>query len=230
MHATQQVVAARRTTLRTRGTLDPLYLLEAVQDRDPRAYQVYIGAVGGSSGSSGSGTAFLASTPERLYVRSGRLVASEAVAGTRPRGAEGDVEKDFWLSLDLLNSAKDHNEFTLVRDWIASSLTPLCSSVSIEVPKSVLKQGAVQHLYGRLAAELTAESNDAHLLQALHPTPAVCGRPRAQALQYLQGEEPFDRGYYSGPIGWISGAGAEFVVAIRSALVTETGVSHACRI
>lgn len=52
--------------------------------------------------SDGTHDAFIASTPERLYVRSGRLVASEAVAGTRPRG-EGDVEKDFWLSLDLLN-------------------------------------------------------------------------------------------------------------------------------
>ena len=54
-----------------------------VQDRDPRAYQVYLGNVGGSTSS------FLASTPERLYVRSGRYMASEAVAATRPRGAPG---------------------------------------------------------------------------------------------------------------------------------------------
>ena len=131
------------------------------------------------------------------------------------------MERDFWLALDLLNSPKDHVEFTLVRDWIETSLQPLSASVTVEVPKSVLKQGAVQHLYGRLAAELKPDSNDAHLLQALHPTPAVCGRPRAQALGYLTEKEGFDRGFYSGPFGWISGAGAEFVVAIRSALVQE---------
>ncbi len=40
--------------------------------------------------------------------------------------------------------------------------------------------------------------------------------------RYLEESEPFDRGYYSGPFGWISGEGAEFVVAIRSALVQDT--------
>lgn len=54
---------------------------------------------------------------------------------------------------------------------------------------------------------------------ALHPTPAVCGRPRATAKDILASQEPFDRGFYSGPFGWLSGSAAEFVVAIRSALV-----------
>lgn len=53
----------------------------------------------------------------------------------------------------------------------------------------------------------------------LHPTPAVCGRPRPAALAALTAAEPFDRGFYAGPFGWISGNAAEFAVAIRSALV-----------
>lgn len=57
------------------------------------------------------------------------------------------------------------------------------------------------------------------LKAVLHPTPAVCGRPRAEAKAVLADNEPFDRGYYAGPFGWISGSAAEFVVAIRSALV-----------
>lgn len=58
-----------------------------------------------------------------------------------------------------------------------------------------------------------------HAQAALHPTPAVCGRPRAEAKAVLAESEPFDRGYYAGPFGWISGSAAEFVVAIRSALM-----------
>lgn len=54
---------------------------------------------------------------------------------------------------------------------------------------------------------------------ALHPTPAVCGRPRPAALAALTAAEPFDRGFYAGPFGWVSGNAAEFAVAIRSALV-----------
>ena len=53
----------------------------------------------------------------------------------------------------------------------------------------------------------------------MHPTPAVCGRPRSEAKAVLAENEPFDRGYYAGPFGWISGSAAEFVVAIRSALM-----------
>ena len=54
---------------------------------------------------------------------------------------------------------------------------------------------------------------------ALHPTPAVCGRPRGAAKDVLASQEIFDRGFYSGPFGWLSGSAAEFVVAIRSALI-----------
>lgn len=60
------------------------------QDRDPRAYQIFLGnVIPSAEGQRDSSPSFLASTPERLYVRSGRRVASEAVAATRPRGAEG---------------------------------------------------------------------------------------------------------------------------------------------
>ena len=47
----------------------------------------------------------------------------------------------------------------------------------------------------------------------------MCGRPRDAARAELAGREPFDRGFYAGPFGWMSGAAAEFAVAIRSALV-----------
>ena len=56
--------------------------------------------------------------------------------------------------------------------------------------------------------------------EALHPTPAVCGRPQADAYEFLQRHEPFDRGFYAGPFGVLSSSSAEFVVGIRSALVT----------
>ncbi|GIL93104.1 hypothetical protein Vretifemale_20563 [Volvox reticuliferus] len=228
-----KLVMARRTTMRIEGPLDPLHVLQSLQERDPRAYQLFFapgtgfgGTTAAASGGGpatvdgpGPGPAFLACTPERLYARTGRFVASEAVAGTRPRGRGGDVEQDFWLSLDLLRSAKDHAEFCTVRDWIASQLEGPCEDVHVEIRKSVLKQGSVQHLFGRVAAALRRGRNDAHLLAALHPTPAVCGRPREAALGYLDELESFDRGWYAGPFGWISGAGAEFVVAIRSGLV-----------
>ncbi len=103
----------------------------------------------------------------------------------------GDIEKDFWYAFDLLRNPKDHVEFTLVRDWVRDALSGVCSVVNVDREKSVLKQGAVQHLYGRLSGQLKPNANDAHLL--VRPCccqtvqgPAVClyqGRNWGAALQ-----------------------------------------------
>jgi isochorismate synthase EntC len=61
----------------------------------------------------------------------------------------------------------------------------LCCVLSAEVQKSVLKQSSVQHLYGRLAGVLRRGVGDAAVLEALHPTPAVCGRPRESAMRWV---------------------------------------------
>lgn len=79
------------------------------------------------------------------------------------------MEKDFWYALDLLRSPKDHVEFTLVRDFVRDALAKVCCAVSIDTEKSVLKQGAVQHLYGRLSGQLQPEVNDAQLLVSPAP-------------------------------------------------------------
>ncbi|KAK9805814.1 hypothetical protein WJX73_002942 [Symbiochloris irregularis] len=211
--ALAKVVMARRSDITIQGQLSGLSLLQALQERDPQAYQVYLRAADGAT--------FFGSTPERLYVRTGSTIASEAVAATRARGPAGNVEQDFWLSLDLLRSPKDHAEFTLVRDWVRNALQGVCAScVDVDVEKSVLRAGSVQHLYGRLSGTLHPDADDAQILAALHPTPATCGRPRDKAQAVLADSEPFDRGLFAGPFGWLSGSAAEFCVAIRSALIT----------
>jgi len=60
----------------------------------------------------------------------------------------------------------------------------------------------------------------------LHPTPAVAGTPTNHAMAVISKLEPHDRGWYSGPVGWIDSKGdGDFFVALRSALVKE-GESH----
>ena len=81
----------------------------------------------------------------------------------------GDIEKDFWYAFDLLRSPKDHVEFTLVRDFVRDALAEVCSEVRVDTEKSVLKQAAVQHLYGRLSGQLQPHTNDAQLLVSLNP-------------------------------------------------------------
>jgi menaquinone-specific isochorismate synthase len=57
------------------------------------------------------------------------------------------------------------------------------------------------------------------VLEALHPTPAVGGTPRLKAIELIRTLEPFDRGWYSGPVGWLGPYSSEFAVGIRSGLI-----------
>jgi salicylate biosynthesis isochorismate synthase/menaquinone-specific isochorismate synthase len=56
----------------------------------------------------------------------------------------------------------------------------------------------------------------------LHPTPAIGGEPRDQALALIDELEGIDRGWYTGPVGWMDAAeDGEFCVGLRSALVRD---------
>lgn len=79
----------------------------------------------------------------------------------------GNVEKDFQFGLDLLQSPKDHVEFTIVREWLKVALEQVCTDVNVEVPKSLLRQAAVQHLYSKLSGTLADEKNDADILVSI---------------------------------------------------------------
>lgn len=206
-----KLVLARQTNISLEEEIDCCDLMASLQERDPKAYQFLLRLP--------TGEVFLGCTPERLYARTGDSVVSEAVAGTRSRGAGGDIEKDFWLAFDLLQSQKDGLEFALVRDSIMATFNRLCSDVDLEVDKSVLKQGSVQHLYGRVAGKLKEDVTDLDLIKELHPTPAVCGQPDEDALCLLRRYESFDRGFYAGPFGWFAHDSADISVAIRSCLI-----------
>ena len=60
------------------------------------------------------------------------------------------------------------------------------------------------------------------LLESLHPTPAVCGFPKDDALNIIREYESHDRGYYAGPFGYLGSDSTEIVVAIRSSLLTQS--------
>lgn len=66
-----------------------------------------------------------------------------------------------------------------------------------------------------MTATLKSDATILDLVKQLHPTPALGGEPRDKALQFIVEKEPFDRGWYAGPIGWLdANFDGEFAVAI----------------
>lgn len=68
---------------------------------------------------------------------------------------------------------------------------PPCAARLAELHAAVIhRQGMIQHLYGRLSGRLRPEANDATLLAALHPTPAVCGHPQQPSMDVIRVGRP----------------------------------------
>jgi menaquinone-specific isochorismate synthase len=204
-----KVVLARRAGLGFAEELDGLSVIRELRDATPGCFHFYVEPV--------EGTAFLGASPERLYRREGRVVTSEAVAGTRPRGASTNDDED--LRDELLGSEKDRAEHGFVRVGIGEALGPLCEELEVEGGVSEMKLASRRHLVSRVHARLRDGVADAEVLGALHPTPAVGGYPKGGALEDIRALEPFDRGWYAGPVGWVGADDAEFAVGIRSGLV-----------
>jgi menaquinone-specific isochorismate synthase len=160
---------------------------------------------------------FVGASPELLVSRSGDLVRSQPMAGTAPRS--GDPTADARLAASLLASAKDLSEHRITIDAVLDTLLPYCSYVDAEADPSVVAVANVQHLATLVHGRLSSPPASALALAlALHPTPAVGGSPRAEALALRAAIEGLDRGRYAGPVGWVDGAGnGTFAVAVRSA-------------
>jgi menaquinone-specific isochorismate synthase len=204
-----KLVLARRTELGFAREIDATLLAERLREATPGCFHYYIEPE--------EGVAFVGASPERLFRREGRVIESEAVAGTRPRGAsEAD---DAELRDDLLRSEKDKAEHDHVRAGIGEALGPLCDELEVEGSVSEMKLASRRHLVSRVRGVLREGVTDAEVLRALNPTPAVGGHPKKWALEEIRSIETFDRGWYAGPVGWIGADGAEFAVGIRSGLV-----------
>ena len=204
-----KLVLARKSRIRFSGELNPVQLLQRLRKNNTRAFHFCFQPRAGS--------AFIGGSPERLFSRCNGDITSEAVAGTRPRGKTPVLDQK--LETELLDSEKDRWEHLLVVDQLKSAFRDFCDAVEMPKNTSVLKLSRLQHLYAGIRGKLKKEVNEGRLLTVLHPTPAVGGTPRKEALDWIDRLEPFARGWYAAPVGWISRNASEFAVAIRSGLV-----------
>ncbi len=160
---------------------------------------------------------FLGATPELLGALSGRRFRTMAVAGSIPRGS--DPESDEWLGEQLLSSRKNRVEHQIVVEDIMERLRPFIPEPGGVDEPTLLRLSSIQHLRTELTGEVPEGTHSLDLVEALHPTAAVCGYPSDTALEILSEEEWVARGWYAGPVGWFdTDGGGEFAPALRSAV------------
>lgn len=197
----QKVVLARSLDAEGPAAFDVVDVLARLREQNPRCATFLFRAP--------DGTCFLGATPETLCRVEGRVVQTEALAGTAAPGqAEG-----------LKGHDKDLREHDSVVRYILATLRPLSEQVTSDAEPALLTLKNVVHLRTGIRAELKPGVTAAQVVAAMHPTPAVGGFPRERALSFLVEHEGLDRGWYAGPVGWVGPKRAHLMVALRSALV-----------
>ncbi|PMC24048.1 isochorismate synthase [Hoylesella buccalis] len=153
---------------------------------------------------------WLMATPEVLLDGDGETWRTMALAGTM-KARESTFNTDCssasipWVDGNDMRdwSAKNKHEQQLVATYIQQCLSPFATHVEERGPYTV-QAGDLVHLRTDFTFELHDPNQLGKLLEALHPTPAVCGLPKEEAHRFILHNEHIHRSYYSGFVGLLN--------------------------
>lgn len=206
--ALQKVVLSRRRKIEFQDDVNVEDALQRSLDSNESSYLLLF-----ESGKS----QFISQTPEQLcQIDNGKLYTN-AIAGTIIRTE--DESENNKLKAELLNDSKNQFEHRYVVDSIIHDIQSFTKQLEYDKKPTILTNKHLYHLYTKIQADLLSE-NVLEIVNQLHPTPALGGFPKVEAIKFIEHEEFGTRGFYGAPLGYIDlDNNGEFVVSIRSMLV-----------
>ncbi|WP_299122595.1 chorismate-binding protein [uncultured Winogradskyella sp.] len=133
---------------------------------------------------------WLGATPELLFKVEGKKLTTISLAGTQPYNSSS---KPIWTD-------KEIEEQQIVTDYIMHQIAPYTKQNSISEVETV-KAGNLMHLKSRITSVIEEDSSLKSIIEALHPTPAVCGFPKQKSKDFILQNENYNREYYTGFLG-----------------------------
>jgi isochorismate synthase len=208
----RKVVLARTIRVEAARMLDPRELLKHLRAVEPDGYSFAV--------DTGMGRTLVGASPELLISRFGDAVRANPLAGSAPRA--GDPVEDRESAERLGTSAKDRQEHAIVVEDVFRALHPICRDLTHDREPQLLATANVWHLSTRFRGTLKDPGiTSLDLVRALHPTPAICGEPRDEAMRTIKELEPVPRGAYAGAVGWMDARGdGVWALALRCAEIS----------
>lgn len=203
----EKVVLARDLAAQVGVDFDPRYALERLGHSYPSCWTYWVNGAFGAS-------------PELLVRVFHKQVSARVLAGTAARGTDPGIDRA--ISTALLNSAKNRHEHSLAVQSLLGTLEPFCVNLDSDSEPFSLALPNLWHLASDVQGLLKQDASVIQLANALHPTAAVAGTPTGAAQDLIRDLEPFDRGCYAGPVGWIGADGdGEWAIALRGATIID---------
>jgi len=159
----------------------------------------------------------LSFSPEEFFHTKGNIIKTYPMKGTRPRGSS--KQEDQLLKDELKNSTKDKAEHLMIVDLLRNDIGKICKYKTVKV-KELFQVNSyptihqmVSCVYGTLKDKITHTD----ILKALHPGGSVTGAPKESSMKIIDQLENYNRGIYTGSIGFINDVGdMYFNMAIRT--------------
>jgi menaquinone-specific isochorismate synthase len=205
-----KVVLSRDLVMPISGPPDLSKALTRLSARYPHCWTYSVGEVFGAS-------------PELLLRAESGEVSARVLAGTAARGTDPDVDRA--IAEGLAHSIKNKQEHAFAVDSLLEKLGLFCDQVTADKEPFSLALPDLWHLATDVTGKLKAKISLLDIVSQLHPTAAVAGTPRQLAQELIAKLEPFDRGGYAGPVGWLASDGSgELAIALRGGIIEENQI------
>ena len=161
-------------------------------------------------------------SPERFMRRKGDKLTSSPIKGTHKRGASKKEDEQF--KDDLLNDPKERSENVMIVDLVRNDLSKIARNGSVKVEElfGIYTFETVHQMISTVSCQLEKDTSFVDILKATFPMGSMTGAPKVSAMKLIEEHEDFQRGIYSGSIGFIDPNGDfDFNVIIRTLIYNE---------
>ncbi|HEY8933477.1 MAG TPA: anthranilate synthase component I [Rariglobus sp.] len=206
-----QIVPSQRFT--KPFTQSPLDLYRALRTVNPSPYMFILEA---------GDFAIVGASPE-VHVRlTDGLVEIRPIAGTRKRGVTH--ADDLALEKDLLADEKERAEHLMLVDLARNDIGRVCEYGSVTVPEMMVieRYSHVMHIVSQVEGKIAQGKTAYDLMRATFPAGTVSGAPKIRAMQLIAENEPSQRGFYAGALGYFGYDGnSDTCIMLRTSLIKD---------
>ena len=171
----------------------------------------------------------LSGSPESYIQKSGDVIKTSPIKGTRKRGA--NEEEDEQLKIELFNDKKERAENVMIVDLVRNDLSRIAKKGSVNVDEflGIHTFETVHQMISTISCEVEEDILFTDILQATFPMGSMTGAPKFSAMNLIEKHEEFQRGIYSGSIGYIAPNGDfDLNVIIRTLIYNQEKQYLAC--
>lgn len=192
-------------------SVPPYKIYQAMKKINPSPYMAYLEA---------PDFQIICGSPELLIKKTGALLETRPIAGTRSRGKD-DLE-DEKLANELIHNEKERAEHVMLVDLERNDVGKVSEYGSVHVNEFMVieKYSHVMHIVSNVQGTMKPEYDAADLVHAVFPGGTITGAPKVRTMEIIEELEPTRRGVYTGSIGWFGfNQDVCFNIVIRSIYV-----------